>query len=173
MWPCGCGLCEQRFEQPAVDRRVAGDDGGMGDGSGAPARSVTMPPASRTMRIPAAMSQGASFELPESFEPAARDVAQIERRGARRAGCRSPGGSRRRTAAGTSAVPCECENGNPVPIRARDGSVIGETAIGSPVAKRATAERWRCRVSSLTAWRTTPAVRTPSTTTAIETAYCG
>ena len=50
-----------------------------------------MPPASRTSSMPAAMSHGASAQLPERVEAAAGDVGEVERG---RAGAADAGGLR-------------------------------------------------------------------------------
>ena len=69
----------ERLQERAVDRLVAGDDRPVSNMSWPPSRSVTKPPASRIIRMPAATSQGDRPLLPETVEAAGRDIGEVER----------------------------------------------------------------------------------------------
>ena len=104
----GCRGCRRR---PTCGQR----------GRARPARSVTTPPASRTSRMPAAMSQGASINSQNPSNRPHATSAQIERGG--------PGAPQSRRLWRLTAANCgwysasrsRCENGKPVPMSARDG----------------------------------------------------
>ena len=86
---CSAGLRE-RVEEPGVDVGVAGDDRWCGQrGPGAPARSVTMPPASRTRRIRPRYPTGRASAPRTHRTGRQATVGQIERR---RAGAPHAGG---------------------------------------------------------------------------------
>ena len=137
----------------------------------APRKSVSVPPASRTMSAAAAVSHGLELPFPEAVEAAAGDVAEVERRRAD-----APHVARPRQEVGEEAeveiAGLRRSYGKPVASNACSTAPVVDTWIGAPLSV-APPPRRATKVSSRIGSCTMPSCSSAPRASASDTAKCG